>query len=463
MTTCEPLVKEIPFDIFLSLPAQDQIDYLKLFNEQVSPIFEEWRNPHPVKAAYGGRGAGAKSRSVQNLLIQFGEDPSYFNHPIRVLAVREVQKSIKESSWSGLGDTIKRLGYTGWEVQRERIINRKNGSYFIFNGLSDMTEADLKSYNDFDILFAEEGAPISKQSWLSIDATFRKRGSEIWILFNRKLNMDPCYELYCVNPEPEWSIINCKPGPEDNPWWYDSDLPAKWERLKRIDPISFEHEFLGYPQSQGDRAIFTRAQVLAMVSDKRKAEVGEPKGAIEIGCDVARFGKDNTQAYKRHGLKIIDHQERHGFDTIEVAGMLWDMADHDKKIPIRVDSGYNPGVIDMLASFQANVIPVGFGEVAVDEESYPNAATEMFFKFPIDEVYMPPEMLTNTLFEDMTERLFNYDNAGRKKIEPKDGTNVTEEGRSKSNFKGRHGGRSPDEFDALALCFYNQTQDWKLI
>jgi hypothetical protein len=462
MISCEPIIKPVPLDTWDEWSPEQQSYYLRAYREQVAPRFEEWRNPHRIKCAHGGRGAGAKSRSAASLLVQFGENPSYFGESIRVLCVREVQKSIKESSWLLLKDTIHRLDYGGWEIQETKIINRKNGSYYIFNGLNDMTESDLKSYESFDILFAEEGAPITKRSWNSIIPTFRKLGSEIWCLFNRSLTTDPCYDLFCVNPEPDWAIINCRPGPEDNPWWYDSNLPNDWKHMQKNDPIEFQHVFLGYPRPQGDRAIFSRSQVLDMISQERIDKVND-KGAIEIGCDVARFGKDKSQAYKRKGLKVIQHEERTGFDTVEVAGMLWDMAERNKEIKIKVDVGYNPGVVDLLHSWGANVVPIGFGETAVDEDNYANAATEMFFKFPIDEVAIPPEMLTTTLFEDMTERYYIYDTAGRKKIEPKDGTSIVEGGTSKANFKGRHGGRSPDEGDALFLTFYSTDVSWSFI
>ena len=65
-----PRITETQFE---ALSEDSQIEYLRLFREQVAPKFEEWRNPHPVKIAFGGRGAGAKSESTASLLIQFAE------------------------------------------------------------------------------------------------------------------------------------------------------------------------------------------------------------------------------------------------------------------------------------------------------------------------------------------------------------------------------------------------------
>ena len=81
------VIPKISKEKFLSFTDEQQREYLTLYREQVAPKFEEWRNPHPIKCAYGGRGAGAKSRSAGSLLIQFGEHPSYFGENIRVFVL----------------------------------------------------------------------------------------------------------------------------------------------------------------------------------------------------------------------------------------------------------------------------------------------------------------------------------------------------------------------------------------
>jgi len=451
------LVPRLSFDAFEHLYKQDKalaLIYLQLFREQVAPIFEEWRNPHRVKCAYGGRGAGAKSRSAGSLLLQFAERPAYFGNSLRVLCVRDVQKSIKESSWRLLKDELARLQYVGWEVTQNEIRNTKNGAYFVFNGLNDMTAGDLKSFESFDVMLAEEGAPISKDAWLTMLATFRKRGSEIWCLFNRDKPNDPCYDLFCRNPDPDWSILRCRPGALDNPWWNETTLQKEWDRLKASDPEEAQHVYEGAPRTQSARAVWSRNKVAAACDREASAD-----GAEEIGCDVARYGRDSTVAWKHKGMQIIDKRSVNGFDTVAVSGMLWDLANRSPVVPIKVDAGYNPGVIDVLKSFGANVVEVNFGGIAVNKDKYVNAAAEMMFDLPIDMIGIPSQFYTVALEEDLSERFYFYDSAGRKRLEPKDSS--TDD--SKAAFKGRHGGRSPDEGDALCLCFYDVTPKWSLL
>lgn len=451
---CKPLIPKLSREQFGRLSDSDQAMYLRLWREQIAPKMERWRKPAHIKCAYGGRGAGAKSRSAASLLIQFGENPSYFGERIRVLCCRKVQKSIAQSSWLLLKDTIPRLGYTDWTVTNDRIINNRNGSLFVFNGLNDMHKDDLKSYESFDILFIEEAAPIERDALLTLEATFRKPNAEIWLLFNRDRAHDPCYDLYCEHPDPSWSVIKFEPGAVDNPWFNDTNLPAMWERMRDMDPDEARHVFEGYPRTSQEKAVFTLAQVEAMRD--RVLSADDEAGAVEIGCDVARYGKDYSVAWKRHGMRVTDCRRVHGFDTNAVAGMLWDMAGHDRSVAIKIDLGYNPGVADVLSGYGANVVGVNFGSTADDSEQYANAAAEMMFELPVDRISIPSENLTNDLVEDLSERRFLYDPQGRKKLEPKDGTNTGETGATQSNFKSRHGGRSPDAGDALCLAFYER-------
>ena len=136
---------------FLSLSDEEQKEYLRLYREQVAPCFEERRKPYPVKVASGGRGAGAKSESTASLLIQFAEHPDYFGDNIKVICLRSVQKSIKESSYSLLCRKIDELGYTDFEITQNYIRNKTNGSYFSFNGLNDFTSSQLKSLDSYTI------------------------------------------------------------------------------------------------------------------------------------------------------------------------------------------------------------------------------------------------------------------------------------------------------------------------
>ena len=173
-----------------------------------------------------------------------------------------------------------------------------------------------------------------------------------------------------------------------------------------------------------------------------------------IGIDVARFGIDNSVITKRKGLCVLDIQKVHGYNTQEVAGLAWEMAGRDISTLIKIDIGYNQGVYDLLNEWGANVVPVNFGGKATNE-IYANCAAEMMCELPLKNIYIPKELLSQTLLEDLSERQYYYNSRGQKQLEPKDNRSDT----AKSCFKNRHNGRSPDEGDSLCLAFYEKRND----
>ena len=455
----ELVIPKISREKFLSLSPEKQKEYLRLYREQVTPKFEEWRKPSPVKIGMGGRGAGAKSESTASLLIQFAEHPSYFGDNIKVICLRSVQKSIRDSSYSLLCRKIEELGYTDFEVTQNYIRNKTNGSYFTFNGLNDFTASQLKSLDAYTIAYIEEADGVPLEVWDTLEATIRKEWiykgekhqAEIWAIYNPNTTSDPITRKFVTNPKPGWMITKCEPLAEDNPF-YPDNLLEKYETLLERDPDEAKHVYLGYPRNKQTNAAWLVSDVLDATDEGRNID---SDGAVELGIDVARFGSDNSVITKRKGLSVLDIQKVHGFNTQEVAGLAWEMAERRTDILIKIDIGYNQGVYDLLNEWGANVVPVNFGGKASEPDIYANCAAEMFFELPLKSLYLPKELLTQTLLEDLAERQYFYNAKGQKQLEPKDNRSDT----TKSCFKNRHNGRSPDEGDSLCLAFYEKRND----
>lgn len=439
---------------------EEQIDYEKKLHdaileqkrkelEKVAPKFEEWRNHYTYKIAEGGRGAGSKSWSCASLLIQ---KYTKSQKQLQCLCVREFMNSLAESSYNLLVKTINRLGYGPiWEITKEYIKNRVTGSYFIFRGLRDLRTAEqLKSYEGFDDLFADEAAGISMESWEIIVPTLRKADKEIWVVYNRDQDLDPCHEYFVVNRRPNTSYLHLEPGPIDNPWWDQTSLPEDMEADYKRDPDRAEHIWKGLPKKQGTRSAISR--VLIREAMDRILD-DDDNGIIQVGIDVARFGDDRTVMYKRKGMKVIDSLELKSMDTNQVTYESWNFVGQDSSVPILIDVGYNPGVADRLEELGAWVIQVNFGGVAENPDKYDSMASEMWFEFPIGEADIPNDQ---ELMNELSGRLYDYDKKGRKMIE------------SKKKFKERYG-YSPDKADALLLCFLTsplnnggRVADWSL-
>ncbi len=458
----DKVIPAISREMFLSLYEEEQKEYLRLYREQVAPCFEEWRKPHPVKVACGGRGAGAKSESTASLLIQFAEHPDYFGDNIKVICLRSVQKSIKESSYSLLCRKIDELGYTDFEITQNYIRNKTNGSYFSFNGLNDFTSSQLKSLDSYTIAFIEEADGVSLEVWDTLEATIRKewnykgekRQAEIWAVYNPNTTNDPITQKFVSNPKPDWLITKCKPLAEDNPF-YPDNLLEKYENLMERDPDEAKHIYLGYPRNKQTNAVWLVSDVLDCSDENRNTEERQ-EGARSIGLDIARSPTgDKTVATLRQGFCVLEIRAVRGYNTQDVAGMVQEMANYDKSIPIICDQGGNVGVLDLLNEWGYNVVPVAFGGRADDPTVYANCASEMMFELPLKQMYIPKEYMTQELLEDLSERQYFYNAKGLKQLEPKDNRSDT----TKSCFKNRHNGRSPDEGDSLCLAFYEKRND----
>jgi phage terminase large subunit len=412
------------------LSENEQREYLELETqnelEKVSPKMERFREPWRIKIAHGGRGAGAKSWSAASLLVQ----RAHYN-PLRICCFREIQRSLEESSYRLMVDTIGRLRYSNWRITRE-YLDSAAGSHIIFRGLADMRAADqMKSLEGYDIFWLEEASAISKESLTVLLPTLRKPNSELWATLNREAEKDPIIAEYWDSDRADVLRIELEQGETDNPWFPDI-LKGEMEALYRNNPDEALHVWGGQPRAQGDNAVLSRVSIRGAMS-REAAETDE------IGVDVARFGNDKTEMYRRKGAKVTAHETYSKKDTIFTANAAWELAGRDGKVVIKVDdTGVGGGVTDNLRRLGANVVPVNFGGAPKDTRKYTTVADEMWFGFPVDETGMPDDP---QLMEELSGRKYGYDKIGRRKVEPKE------------EFRKRYG-RSPDKADALLLCYY---------
>lgn len=268
------------------------------FPRKLAPLFE----PHRYKVLYGGRG-GAKSWGIAGALLEQG-----WRKPLRVLCVREVQKSIKDSVHQLLGDRIEALGLGGEYQILETEIRGRNGTVFLFTGLSTQTAENLKSYEGVDIVWAEEARAITKRSWDVLIPTIRKPGSEIWISFNPELDTDETYQRFVVSP-PEDAVV-IKMTYADNPWFPDVLEAERRASLKR-DPVGYRNIWEGEPRSVVEGAIYAREVIAAIESKRIRPAPHDPLLKVHTVWDLG-WGVTSIILAQRAGseVRIIDYLER---------------------------------------------------------------------------------------------------------------------------------------------------------
>jgi phage terminase large subunit len=296
----------------------------------------------------------------------------------------------------------------------------------------------IKSLESFDLFWIEEAQGVSEHSLDILLPTLRKPGSELWASMNPEEERDPIIARLW-NDDRQSILVDLEPGKIDNPWW-TAELQIEMEADFKRDPDLAEHIWNGAPRVQGSRSVMSRKAIRAAMDRELPLDTS---AEVEIGVDVARFGDDQTVLVKRQGKKVIAFDKYSGMDTQETARRVWDMANRDENVKIKVDDdGVGGGVTDKLKDLGAYVVPVHNGSPAWDRERFTTCADEQWFNLPIDEIDIPDD---NDLMAELSGRQYQYTNKDQKKIE------------SKADFKKRYG-HSPDSADALLLAFYEAKQ-----
>ena len=211
-----------------------------------NPFAELW-HPHRYKVFYGGRSSG-KSWAIAEALIQLSDLGK-----VRILCCREIQNSIRDSSYQLLKDTAYRLGLEShFKFLDSEIRNEITGSRFIFKGLL-RNDQSIKSTEGIDFCWCEESQTISETSWQTLIPTIRKEGSEIWVSFNPLQTDDPTTKRFIESPPPGAYVR--KVNYDENPYFTD-EMRAEMEYDKRTDYEKYLHIWEGYPRTFSDAQIF---------------------------------------------------------------------------------------------------------------------------------------------------------------------------------------------------------------
>jgi phage terminase large subunit len=237
------------------------------------------------KVYWGGRGA-AKSWAFAEALIRLAAAL-----PLRILCLREFQKSIKESSHRILRDTITRLGMDAWFNVTNDSITSRNGAEFIFKGAFNQLNS-LRSTEGIDICWIEEAHSISEATWRVLIPTIRKVGSEIWVSFNMDDENDATYRRLVATKRPDAIVHHI--NYDQNPYFRESPLYAEMLYDKETDFELYQHIWLGYPKK------ISKAIIL---SGKYRVEDFDTEGWREYGQDERLYyGMDFGHAQDPNAL-----------------------------------------------------------------------------------------------------------------------------------------------------------------
>jgi phage terminase large subunit len=136
----------------------------------------------------------------------------------RILCVREVQKSLKESAKRLIEQKIEEFGLGRKFECLETEIKTPGGGVISFTGMKDHTAESVKSYEGYDVAWVEEAQSVSPRSLALLRPTIRAPGSELWFSWNPRRKNDPVDEMLRGPVLPTGAVV-ARANWSDNPWF----------------------------------------------------------------------------------------------------------------------------------------------------------------------------------------------------------------------------------------------------
>ena len=250
------------------------------------PLFEDGLR---YLGAHGGRGSGKSHHFAERAIDELISDPTK-----RIIAIREVQKSLKESAYRLLCDKIEALGVGDrFRVLNDKIVTHQGGS-INFMGMQDHTAESIKSVENTAIAWCEEAQTLSAKSLELLRPTIRAPGSQLWFGWNPRSASDPVDKLLRGSDAPKNSAV-IEVNYYDNPW-FPKELED--ERLfdKQHSPDRYGHVWRGQYEPQAVGAIWN----IANIHEHRLPEA-PTLGRILVAVDPA---VSNTESSDEHGIVV---------------------------------------------------------------------------------------------------------------------------------------------------------------
>jgi len=274
-------------------------------------------------AAHGGRSSG-KSHFFGELCVDEGASWPGENggEGLRLACIREVQKTLSQSSKLLIEDKIRKFGLSerdGFKVYHDRIALPGDG-IISFMGMKDATAENIKSLEKYHRGWWEEAQTATTHSVRILRPTIRQPGSQIWFSWNPRRKTDPVDVMFRQQEPPPRSRI-VRANWRDNPWFTDEMEEERLDCLKN-DPDQYDWIWEGdYIQVMAG-AYYREQLTKAKEQGRIDTVVPDPLAKIRTFHDIGGAGAkaDNYAIWVVQfvGMKILllDYYEAQG-QTLE--------------------------------------------------------------------------------------------------------------------------------------------------
>lgn len=281
---------------------------------ETARAFEPLLHPKRFKGVKGGRGSGKShfcaEAVVEECLLQPGT---------RLVCIREMQKSLKDSSKELIERKIEKLGVSSkFEVLKTEIRAPGDGT-ILFTGMRDHTAESIKSLEGCRIAWVDEAQTLSERSLSLLRPTIRVPGSELWFSWNPTRKADAVDKFFRGLPENLGTLVTA--NWRDNPWFNDT---METERLLELEkyPERYGHTWEGEYAKAFEGAYFAKVLLEARQEGRiGKGAVGkDPHLPLRMYFDLGGAGA-NADAFViwvvqfvNQQIRVLDFYERQGQD-----------------------------------------------------------------------------------------------------------------------------------------------------
>lgn len=302
--------------------SHDGVHYTDEKPELFVPLkLERVFHPKPYKTIFGGRGSG-KTYGI----VSYLQELSRFSKK-RIACLREIQNSIKDSSYSEIVDAISRNGNADeYRVVENEITHAGSGSKFFFRGMHRNITA-LKGMAGVDIAWCEEAESVTRTSIDVLVPTIRKNGAEIITTFNPYREQDAIWQQWVapwrdkmvdgIYEDDDRLIINI--NWQDN-FWFTDELRRAMQTMKETDFDRYLHIYEGQFSQRSDEQVFGGKWRTESFEVKPEWHgpyhgmdfgfSGDPAAMVEVWVENLPGDRRNVYINREYGkihLEITDH------------------------------------------------------------------------------------------------------------------------------------------------------------
>ncbi len=208
-------------------------------------IFNDWVYKHitdysyRIEVYFGGAGSGKSYGATQKVYLKA------LNSKRKVLVIRKIQRTIKDSIWSLIISHLQNSGiYTQCRISRSDFeIELPNGSIFIFKGLDDPEK--IKSIDGITDIVIEEATELTEDDFTQLNLRLRADVDylQIYLMFNPISKKNWVYDYFFARELP-LNVKIIKTTYLDNKF-LNEEYRQELERLKDRNPAYYKIYCLG--------------------------------------------------------------------------------------------------------------------------------------------------------------------------------------------------------------------------